>query len=117
MCGRSASLSRRLQGKTMANTRQPFLRVERDAEPKQPYYIHKRDGTPMAFAGLWETWKAEDQTIESCAIITTAANDMVAQLHNGMPVILDAEHFHWWMTGSSDEVGQLSVPETRRLSD
>ncbi len=64
----------------------------------------------MVFAGLWKSWKGQDQTIESCAIITTKANEMMAQLHNRMPVILDAQHFDWWMTGRTEEVGQLLVP-------
>jgi putative SOS response-associated peptidase YedK len=64
----------------------------------------------MAFAGLWETWKDQDQSIESCTIITTTPNELMAQLHNRMPVILDSECFDWWMTGPRDEVGQLLVP-------
>ena len=43
----------------------------------------------MAFAGLWETWKDQDQSIESFTIITTTPNELMAQLHNRMPVILD----------------------------
>jgi putative SOS response-associated peptidase YedK len=58
----------------------------------------------MGFAGLWERRR---RTIESCAIIITSANDMTAELHNRMPVILDPDNFDWWMTGSVDEVGQL----------
>jgi putative SOS response-associated peptidase YedK len=78
--------------------------------PRRPHYIHKRDGSPMALAGIWETWKGPDETIESCAIITTAPNALMATLHNRMPVILDPAHFDWWMTGSTEEVGQLLVP-------
>jgi putative SOS response-associated peptidase YedK len=47
----------------------------------------------MAFAGLWESWKAEDATIELCTIITTEANELLVQLHNRMPVILHPAHF------------------------
>jgi putative SOS response-associated peptidase YedK len=55
----------------------------------------------MGFAGVWERWQGEEEMIESCAIITCAPNEMMAQLHNRMPVILDPEHFDWWMTGGS----------------
>jgi putative SOS response-associated peptidase YedK len=87
-----------------------FYEWKRDVEPKQPYFIHRRDNNPMAFAGLWETWQGADKTIESCTIVTTEANEMMAKLHNRMPVILDPEDFDWWMTGAAHEVGQLLVP-------
>jgi len=87
-----------------------FYEWKRNVTPKIPHYIHKRDDSPMGFAGLWETWKGQDQTIESCTIITTTFNDVMAQLHDRMPVILDPEHFNWWITGAIDEVGQLVVP-------
>jgi putative SOS response-associated peptidase YedK len=64
----------------------------------------------MAFAGLWETWNGPDQTIESCTIITTKANELMAELHNRMPVLLDPRDFDWWMTGKTEEVGQLLAP-------
>jgi putative SOS response-associated peptidase YedK len=63
----------------------------------------------MVFAGLWESWKGKEETIASCTIITTSPNTLMVELHNRMPVILDPECFNWWMTGSSDEVGQLLV--------
>jgi putative SOS response-associated peptidase YedK len=87
-----------------------FYEWKRNVAPSRPHYIHKRDGSPMAFAGLWEPWQAEDETIESCAIITTEPNELMARLHNRMPVILDPQDFDWWMTGSVDEVGQLLLP-------
>jgi len=62
-----------------------FYEWKRDIEPKQPYFIHHQDGSPLAFAGLWASWKGEDQVIESCTIITSTANDMMAELHNRMP--------------------------------
>ncbi|HEX2244275.1 MAG TPA: SOS response-associated peptidase family protein, partial [Gammaproteobacteria bacterium] len=42
--------------------------------------------------------------------VTTEVNEMMAKLHNRMPVILDPEDFDWWMTGAAHEVGQLLVP-------
>jgi putative SOS response-associated peptidase YedK len=87
-----------------------FYEWQRDVEPKQPYFIHRRDGDPLAFAGLWETWKGPDEIIESCTIVTTKANPMMAELHNRMPVLLDPRDFDWWMTGKTEEVGQLLAP-------
>jgi putative SOS response-associated peptidase YedK len=64
----------------------------------------------MAFAGLWESCEIADDIVESCTIITTTPNALMAQLHNRMPVILDPGAFDWWMTGSRDEIGQLLEP-------
>lgn len=50
-----------------------------------------RDPVPMAFAALWETWKGEGETLESCCLVTTEANDVMAEIHNRMPVILDPQ--------------------------
>ena len=64
---------------------------------KQPYYIHRQDDEPFAFAGLWESWKTEGRTIESCTIITTSANELMEPLHDRMPVILPAEVYAVWL--------------------
>jgi putative SOS response-associated peptidase YedK len=65
---------------------------------KQPHHIARSDGEPFAFAGLWSIWRAEGgRTLRSCTIITTAANDAVAQLHDRMPVILAPEHETAWL--------------------
>lgn len=64
---------------------------------KQPYYIHRQDDKPFAFAGLWASWKTEGRTIESCTIITTSANELMQPLHERMPVILPAEVYGVWL--------------------
>jgi len=64
---------------------------------KIPYYIRLKSGRPFAFAGLWEDWHSPDGSqIKSCTIITTAPNELVARLHNRMPVILpNNTHMQW----------------------
>jgi putative SOS response-associated peptidase YedK len=64
---------------------------------KQPYYFRLRDGGPFAFAGLWEHWQRDDRTIESCTILTTAANELVRSVHERMPVILAPKDFEVWL--------------------
>ena len=57
---------------------------------KQPYAIARIDGQPMAFAGLWEGFKWPDATVtRTFTIITTYANEVVGELHDRMPVILE----------------------------
>ena len=68
-------------------------------EPKAPYRFILKDGKPFAFAGLWETWcSPEDEEIESCTIITCEPNDLIAQVHNRMPVILDSQTCWDWLS-------------------
>jgi putative SOS response-associated peptidase YedK len=70
--------------------------------PKQPFHITRSDGRPFAFAGLWSIWHGEaDQTVRSCTILTTAANDLVAPLHDRMPVILERSAEAEWLDAST----------------
>jgi len=75
---------------------------------KQPYYIRMKDGHPFAFAGLWESWdRDEEGEIRSCTILTTAANDLVGEVHNRMPVILSPEYYELWLEPAVREPDQL----------
>jgi len=65
---------------------------------KQPYLIRFADGSPFAFAGLWERWHdPEGQPVDSCTIITTSPNELVAQLHERMPVVIPPGHYSEWL--------------------
>ncbi len=65
---------------------------------KQPYYFGLANGEPLAFAGLWERWKApEGDIIESCTILTTDANELLQPIHDRMPVILKPEDYDLWL--------------------
>jgi putative SOS response-associated peptidase YedK len=67
---------------------------------KQPYYVTLRDGSPFAFAGLWERWHGEEGGFQSCSIVTTDANELMRPLHDRMPVILDAKDYAAWLDQS-----------------
>lgn len=65
---------------------------------KQPFHITRDDRQPFAFAGLWSTWRADEaRTLRSCTILTTAANPVIAPLHDRMPVILAPGHEQDWL--------------------
>jgi putative SOS response-associated peptidase YedK len=65
---------------------------------KQPFYFHRGDGAPFAFAGLWEHWNSPDGTpLESCTILTTAANELLRPIHDRMPVIIDPADYARWL--------------------
>lgn len=66
---------------------------------KQPHHIRFADRRPFAFAGLWERWvdPETDAPIESCTILTTGPNELMAELHDRMPVILPPQRFGDWI--------------------
>jgi putative SOS response-associated peptidase YedK len=75
---------------------------------KQPYFIHFRDDRPFAFAGLWESWEGADHSsIESCTLLTTTPNSLIAPIHDRMPVILAREHHDRWLDTSIEKPGAL----------
>jgi putative SOS response-associated peptidase YedK len=83
---------------------------------KQPYYIHRPDGGPFAFAGLWEIWKQSESTagpeaplaIESCTIVTTEANRTLGELHERMPVVLAHCDYEMWLDPKVDDPNALA---------
>lgn len=66
--------------------------------PKQPYHVRLKSGRPFAMAGIWEHWQtAEGSELETCAIVTTEANEVLKPIHHRMPVILAPEDFEAWL--------------------
>ena len=84
-----------------------FYEWQRQERKKQPFYFRLQNGQPFAFAGLWEHWKdADGETIETCTILTTEANDVLRPIHDRMPVILDPKDYDLWL----DPAVQKSEP-------
>src|SRR3954451_19492613 len=80
--------------------------------PKQPYLIQRKDGAPLGFAGLWERWhdRASSEAVETCTIITCAPNELLAELHDRMPVILDPEDYDRWLDPQAPGAEKLLRP-------
>lgn len=74
-----------------------FYEWKAAGKAKQPFFIHLKDDTPFAFAGLWDRWQHGEQAIESATLIVTDANAAMAPVHERMPVILPAEHWRLWL--------------------
>lgn len=87
-----------------------YYEWQKGLKPRPPHYVYRQDGAPMTFAGLWEHWERDGDSIFSCTIITTAPNTMLSRLNHSMPVVLDPNDFEWWMTGSPHEVKALLKP-------
>lgn len=68
---------------------------------KQPYFFHLKKNEPFGFAGIWTQWKNEKgKIIESCAILTTAANSVIKPVHPRMPIILTSHYFDSWLSSA-----------------
>jgi putative SOS response-associated peptidase YedK len=74
-----------------------------DAKHKQPFAIALSSGEPYGFAGVWDRWKdpASREWLETFSIITTDPNQVVAALHNRMPVIIERKNYARWLGGSN----------------
>jgi putative SOS response-associated peptidase YedK len=83
-------------------------RTGRDGKPagKLPYAVRRRDGRPMALAGIWEVWRDKDDPdappVRSCAIVTTGANSLMAPIHDRMPVVLEEADWAAWLDPATD---------------
>jgi putative SOS response-associated peptidase YedK len=74
-----------------------FFEWRRIGKSKQPFYIQLQDESPFAFAGIWDCWHNGKEVVSTCAIITAAANELVAGLHDRMPIILQREEYDVWL--------------------
>jgi len=96
---------------------------------KQPCLIRRRDSAPFAMAGLWESWQGDGGELQTCTILVTAANDLIAQIHDRMPVVLDQSDFPAWLDPNhpdptaltallrpADPAGWVIEPVSRRVN-
>jgi putative SOS response-associated peptidase YedK len=86
---------------------------------RQPFFIHAKDAEPLALAGLWEIWHdAEDKPLRTCTIITTEPNDVLAPIHDRMPVLLSEAFWDRWLAPeplSEDEATAMLGPAPDEL--
>ncbi len=87
-----------------------FYEWRRKGATKQPYFIHLKDQSSFAFAGLWESWAAPDgTTLDSCTIITTPATTLVQPIHDRMPAILSSADYAEWLDPALTGPGRLQA--------
>ncbi|QRN79469.1 MAG: SOS response-associated peptidase [Nocardiopsis sp. BM-2018] len=86
---------------------------------KRPVFVHSPEASPLAVAGLWTAWRdperdeADDPWLHSLTVVTTAANETMAAVHDRMPVILDADGVARWIDPDETDIealGELLVP-------
>src|SRR5205085_8176952 len=83
---------------------------------KQPFWIGRADRAPFALAGLWEHWRRGEEVIDSFTIITTSANQLLEDIHDRMPVILDEPDYEEWLDPrtAADRAKALLKPADHR---
>ena len=74
-----------------------FYEWKRTGREKRPFYFQVNEEKTFAFAGIWDTWSNRGDVVTSCAIITTAANELVGELHDRMPAILLRDFQDAWL--------------------
>lgn len=86
-----------------------FYEWKAEGSAKQPYYIRRRDGQPMAFAGLYSAWTKGTPALMSSTILTTDATGPMTELHHRTPVILEPENWERWL--DPDELDPTAVED------
>lgn len=85
-----------------------FYEWRRAGKARQPFNIRRRDGKVFGVAGLWELLESGSlEPLESCLVMTTAANGVVGPIHDRMPVILDPAAYERWLDPSPREGAQI----------
>ncbi|MGD8277087.1 MAG: SOS response-associated peptidase [Gemmatimonadota bacterium] len=79
-----------------------FYEWKREGAVRVPFRFHLRGGGLLAFAGLWERWEKGAEPLYTCAIVTTAASDAVASIHDRMPAILPRGARERWIDPGAD---------------
>lgn len=74
-----------------------------------PHCCRRRDGAPLALAGLWEEWSKGGEALRTCTIVTTSANAIVGALHDRMPAVLDPAGVARWLEPEPPAPAELSV--------
>ncbi|MBM4180081.1 MAG: SOS response-associated peptidase [Betaproteobacteria bacterium] len=88
-----------------------FYEWHTEGRVKQPWYFSLKSGEPLAMGGLWESWRAPDGVIlRTCAVITTEPNQLMAPVHDRMPVLIDREHWRDWLAAPPEAVTGLLAP-------
>jgi putative SOS response-associated peptidase YedK len=103
-----------------------FYEWKKTPEGKIPYSIEMKDGTPFVFAGLWDGWQNPNtkEWLRTCVIITGEPNELVAQIHTRMPVILPPETHDAWLSGEAGKEvlrpflakGMIAKPISKRIN-
>jgi putative SOS response-associated peptidase YedK len=84
-----------------------FYEWKHVGKKKHPYFFRKAGGGLLAYAGVWDTWNGPDGPVETVAVLTVPANDLVKPLHDRMPAIITEDHFAEWLDPKESRAAKL----------
>jgi putative SOS response-associated peptidase YedK len=86
-----------------------FYEWRRDPGRRQPFVFRRIDRAPLAFAGLWSGWRdrATCEGLRTMTIVTTGANELMAPIHDRMPVVLPPEAWSLWLDPTLEDIAEL----------
>lgn len=85
-----------------------FYEWKKAAGGKQPYYFRYEEARPLAMAGLYEHWQDENGTeLDTCTIITTKANRLLADVHDRMPVLIQPDDYGRWLDTAIEDAVEV----------
>lgn len=64
---------------------------------RNPWYISRKDDTPIAFAAIWQLWRQDETSLKTVAVVTTVSNTAISEIHHRMPVILEPDQIALWL--------------------
>lgn len=78
-----------------------------------PWFVSRADGEPLVLAGLWQDWERNGERLTTCAVVTTAANDTMGNVHTRMPVVIEPADWPLWLgeAGHGAAVLMHAAPE------
>src|SRR5215470_16755222 len=84
----------------------------RAPSPSRPSYFTRADGQPLTFAAIHDTWtnRETNEKLRSVSMVITEPNKFVAEVHDRMPVILEAKDFEQWESGDAKDAAALMRP-------
>jgi putative SOS response-associated peptidase YedK len=86
-----------------------FYEWKRGGKAKQPFNFSMKDNSIFGLAGIWDRWKnPAGEVIESCSILTTAPNALLADIHDRMPVIMQPDSYDLWLDPGFKNAAELS---------
>ncbi|MGI1663806.1 SOS response-associated peptidase [Palleronia sp. KMU-117] len=88
-----------------------FYEWTKDRDDRRlPWYIHRADGAPVAFGGVWQAWEREGERLQTCAIVTTDAAPSLAHIHHRMPLSIEAADWPLWLGEAGKGAATLMHP-------
>ena len=125
---RSESAAEKPAFKTALKSRRALMPADgwyewrREGKQKQPFFMTTTDGSSLALAAIWSTWRPKDADpdeppLVTCAVLTTEAVGPLAEIHDRMPLVLQPEVWQRWLDPDRDDVSELLVPPPLELVD